>query len=90
MIPVASISALKKTNMARLVPNAISIHTAKEKKVRVGTVLGGSFTRGYLECPDPHGPWAMTEGAALAQIPFPLPGSSSSCRCASERPRTSS
>lgn len=32
VVPVASISALKKTNMARLVPNAISIRTAKGEK----------------------------------------------------------
>lgn len=55
-----------------------------------GDRAGSSLTRGCLECPGPRGLWAVTEGAAVAQMPSPLPGSSSSCRCASERPRTSS
>lgn len=90
MVPVASISALKKTNTALLVPNAISIRTAKGEKVRLGTVLGDGLTWGYLGCPGLHGLWAVTKGTDLAQIPFSLPGSSSLCPCASERPHTSS
>lgn len=36
VVPVASISALKKTNTALLVPNALSIRTAQGEKVREG------------------------------------------------------
>lgn len=62
VVPVASISALKKTNTALLVPNALSIRTTKGEKVRAGTgtVLGAAQPGAVWGCPG--SPWPAGSG----------------------------
>lgn len=76
VVPVTSICALKKTNTALLVPNALSIRTAEGDKVSAGGA-GGRSGGGDLR---------LTQDTATC----PPARSSSSCRCASGRPPSSS
>lgn len=76
VVPVASISALKKTNTALLVPNALSIRTAEGAKVRAGPGPGpvlGAAQPGAVGGPCSQRAGGRDRGSGSGTSPLPAP-----------------